>query len=652
MSMDRVIDELAAAAGIAADYWDIGGVRHVTGQETKRALLRAMGFAIASASAARASLDGFLADKRMPPPVIVARQGHGGGARVSWREEAGQASFTIALEDGTTRHGLAPVANGGFTLPDDLPLGYHEIEIAAGGAPTRHPLILAPPRCHAPPSLARGARLWGIACHLYAVRGDHDWGIGDFSSLAELATMSAGWGSAAVALNPLGALFLDAPERASPYSPSSRHFLNPLYLAMTGVEKPPQGAFLAAAHVDYAQVTDAKLTALAAFFAARGERLSEAEHKDLAAFTAAGGAALNAFARFHAARSRHANPDFHVFLQWLCARQLDGASMACARGGMEIGLILDLPVGAAADGAEVAMAPEAFARGASFGAPPDPLGPQGQDWGMPPYDPHALKRLAYRPFITLLQASMKRAGALRIDHVMGLQRLFWIPCQASAGEGAYVAYPQDDLFAILALESVRNRCLVIGEDLGTVPEGFRTRLAAEGILSTRLLAFSRGGDGRFVPPADYPTAAAAQLGSHDMATFLGFWQGKDIAARQALGVPQDAAWRARRHDRECLIAALSAQGLVGADFPRHGDLDAQERLALVAAAHRFIARTPAALVLAWLDDMTGCADQLNLPGTDRGYPNWRRRLPVTVAELAADPLVAACRRALSLERPR
>jgi 4-alpha-glucanotransferase len=335
---------------------------------------------------------------------------------------------------------------------------------------------------------------------------------------------------------------------------------------------------------------------------------------------------VQAFARDHADRCA-----FYAYLQFEADRQLAAVAATCTGSGMAGGLYGDLAVGAAPDGAEIWSSPATFATAARFGAPPDPFSDTGQDWGMPPVDPHALRATAYRPFAELLRANMRHTAALRLDHVMWLERMFWIPSGGTARDGTYVRFPRDDLMGVLALESHRNRCLVVGEDLGTVPDGFRERMREEAILSYRFVRFERHPDGLFHRPDAYPALALATPASHDLATIRGFWLARDIEAMRAAGLVTDAAATAetatRAKERAQLVAALADQHLLPPDFPVHVAIGDDAMAALVEAVHRFLARTPSALAMLNLEDLAGVPDQTNLPGTIDSYPNWRRRLP-------------------------
>ncbi len=596
-------------------------------------------------------------------------------------------------------------------MPQGLPWGYHRLEVRAGSTPAQTTtLIVSPGRCWLPPELEAGQRLWGIAVQLYLLREEADWGIGDFGHLRRLVEIVAAHGADIVGLNPLHAMFHDNPTHASPYSPASRLLLNLLYIdvpalpallgcsqASTVLESARMRAVLdtvAACRpeplLDYERVTAAKLTALEAMFeACRDSRRAEFE-----SFRRERGDVLERHVRFLALREHFArldpaladwhawpeayrdpdSPDvarfaqdnadritFLAWLQWVADLQLGEAAARAKAMGMAIGLYRDLAVGADRSGAETWANAAAVISGAQVGAPPDIYNAAGQDWGLPPFHPGALREEAYRSFVQLLRANMRHAAGLRIDHVMGLQHLYWVPQGASPAEGAYVAYPLEDMIAILALESHRQRCLVVGEDLGTVPVGFRERMARANVLSYRVLFFEReeagenadGGDG-FLPPERYPELAMAVAGSHDLPTLRGWWEGRDIDLRERLGAypapgEGERLRAARGRDRELLLAALRREGLL----PAAGTTDAPpdiERLAL--AVHAFLASTPSLLALLQVDDLAGESEPVNLPATSSEHPNWRRRQALTLKELADSPALRKTAAMLALSRGR
>jgi 4-alpha-glucanotransferase len=702
------LHRLADAVGIEGAYHDIYGTRHDASPASLIALLGALGLAAATEAEAAASLEAVAAQRWASPmpAATVLRQGSGSAFAVSLAVPdtalTQTLAWTIALEDGTTRAGRAEaaaltvedlaevtgraMARLRLPLPADLPAGYHRFRL---DAPTvaEGLLVVAPPQCYAPPLVADGKRVWGLGCQLYALRSATNWGMGDFADLARLGTAVGRLGGATLGLNPLHALFSNHPEDASPYSPNSRLFLNPLYIAIAEVpefaacadlkawlDDPETSRALATARaadlVDYPRVHALKRAALEMMFQTFEAEAPPARRTAFDAFLDDGGERLRLFAVFQllqetypdrpwpqwpeemrspaspavsaVAEARANTVRFHLWLQFEADRQLAAASRALAATGDSLGLYRDLAVGVNPDGADAWMDPDAYVRTARFGAPPDDLGPLGQDWGLPPLNPQALTRAAYGPFIDMLRANMRHAGALRIDHAMALQHLFWIPPGQQATEGVYVSYPMDDLMGILALESHRNRCLVIGEDLGTVPDGFRERMAEENVLSYRLLYFERYDSGLFKRPEAYPSQALATATSHDMATIPGNWEGWDIALRHRLDLTrpdqsEDEDQEARGRDRQALIAALADQGLLAASFPTGPTLGAGRMASLTLACHRFLARTPSQIMLINIDDLAGEVSQVNVPGTVSAYANWRRRLARDLDDLLADP---------------
>lgn len=713
------LDALAEAAGVERTYSDIYGLRHEASPSALIALLGAMDLPAATAEEARRSVERLENDRwsRTVPPVTVLRQGPEPAVPLALPEQRLDAALPwhLRLEDGTERHGEAqpgdlvveergdrndvPMVRLRLPLPADLPLGYHRLDLGPetddGGS-----LVVAPPQCYLPPVLEDGGRVWGVGCQLYALRSATNWGIGDFGDLAKLAGDLGRQGGATVGLNPLHALFPNRPGDASPYSPNSRLFLNPLYIALPQVPEFPRSVAVqqrvaqadtqevlqrcrVAALVDYPHVAHLKRPLLELLFDTFEADADRDRHAAFETFVAEGGARLRLFALFQALQEAHPglpwpqwpealrSPEspaveafardhprlirLHLWMQFEADRQLGAAARALADTGAGIGLYRDLAVGANPDGADTWMDPQAYVRTARFGAPPDDLGPMGQDWGLPPLHPHGLRHSAYGPFIDMLRANMRHAGALRIDHAMALQHLFWIPPGKDATEGIYVSYPMDDLMGILALESHRNRCLVIGEDLGTVPDGFRERMLAENILSYRVLYFERYDSGLFKRPDAYPVQALATATSHDMATIPGHWEGWDIALRHRLGLThpertEDADQAARDHDREALVGALQDQDLLPRDFPTGRDLPPNRLAELTLACHRFLARTPSRVMLVNIDDLAGEVTQVNVPGTVDEYPNWSRRLGTDLDELMHGPAMTAMARALADDR--
>ena len=561
---------------------------------------------------------------------------------------------------------------------------------ADAGSPAASPI--APGRCFG--GRAGQQRMFGPAVQLYALRSRRNWGIGDFTDLSTLIELAAARGADLVGVNPLHALFPTAPEAASPYSPSNRRMLNVLYVDVEAVAELVEceaararvgaSAFReqlarlrSAPLVDYAGVASLKLDVLGMLYRrfrdhhlARGTARAQA----FRAFQASGGDDLAKHAAFEAlhetlcAANPRATPaswpaslrdpgspevaaftdahrertEFFEYLQWQAQAQLAAVAARARATGMAVGLYRDLAVGVNSAGSEAWQDAPLFAHATHVGAPPDEFNQKGQDWGLPPWIPQRLAQAHFDSWTAVLRANMRFAGALRIDHVMGLARLFWVPAGASPDAGAYVRYPFDDLLAILAHESRRAKCLIVGEDLGTVPDTVRDAMARLGILSYRVLLFERRSDDSFAPPIDYPVDALATFSTHDLPTLRGFLEQTDLRARDALGLfptPQlrEHLYALRRADHARLRAALRDAGLLEESATADGTPAPQFDDALVRAVHAYLARTPSRLMTFQLEDVFGAGEQVNLPTTteDR-YPNWRRKLPLDLERYASD----------------
>jgi (1->4)-alpha-D-glucan 1-alpha-D-glucosylmutase len=592
-------------------------------------------------------------------------------------------------------------------LPLALAAGYHRLAFAAGDQIVAHAHVaVTPARCHRPAALRDGTRAWGAAVQLYGVRSSRNWGIGDFTDLGEIVARCGARGAGIVGVNPLHALFPHDPLHISPYSPSSRLFANPLYLDVEAIadfaECEPARALLANPAfakrllalrdtflVDYPGVAAAKREVLELLYASfrdrhRGRRTSRAAR--FTAFQREAGEALRQHALFEAlqehffaqdasvwgwpawpgpfrdphspdvarfAQQHGERVDYYAYLQWQVDLQRAAIAKRADEAGLSIGLYTDLAVSIDRGGAEAWANQTLYAAAASVGAPPDAFNPDGQDWGLPPIVPSRLRAAGYAPFIATLRANMRHAGALRIDHVMGLMRLFWVPNGRTPAEGAYVHYPLDDLVGLLALESQRHRCLVIGEDLGTVPDHVRQTLAERDVLSYRVLMFERDGAGEFKPPEAYPEAALATASTHDLPTLAGWWAGHDIEVRAKLGMlgPEAARLQEERaEDRRRLLRALERAGVLPDDAS--GALSSPKLTAALAESiAAFLAATPSLIAVLQLEDVVLAREQANLPGTVDAHPNWRRKLPVTIDDaLDGEPFRSLPRR-LSQVRP-
>jgi 4-alpha-glucanotransferase len=701
---------LADRAGILPDYIDQEGHRRPASDETRVALLATMGFDASSGDAARralATLDAVERDAAFPS-VLVARRGDLSCPVRHLGVSAGRAEWDIEAraEDGTVhrRSGAAAVgADGGCVAnyPQSLKRaeGYFDVRITVrilGDERTAtQRLILTPWRCLSASKVLGRRTGFGHIANLYSVRSERNWGVGDLADLRALALWSATLGGDFVGVNPLHALF-NRGHDVSPYSPVSRLFRNPMYLA---VEEIPEWRASAAARamaesesvrdalararasdrVDYAAIRALQVPLLRALhqtFVAdhRGRTGNRTTQRGRAyeAYRLREGIALDDFATFmaiddhitqqqgrsmawtawpsglrdprseavRAFRERNAESvDCHRWCQFELDRQLERSQTAARGAGMAIGLYQDLAIGAALAGSDTWANQTLFARGATVGAPPDLLAPQGQNWGLPPLNPHALRRDGYRFWTEVLRASLRHAGALRIDHVLGLFRLFWIPDGKQSPDGAYVRYPSDDLLGILALESVRAGAVVIGEDLGTLPEELPHAMRQRRMLSSKVFYFERTSSGGFNTAASYPRDALATANTHDLPTIDAFWVGHDITLREQTGViDAEGAARARAGragDRAVLAERLNGDGMVEAgSLAATGDPPGVE---LRAAVHRFLCATPALLVGLSLDDIAGEIEPVNLPGvTQDQFPNWTRRLSRDLVTLGAD----------------
>ncbi|MBE9605084.1 glycogen debranching protein GlgX [Acetobacteraceae bacterium H6797] len=675
------LTRLASAAGIAGEWWEVDGTRHEVPPDTKRIILGAMGFAAGSEGEARDSL-ARLAQERDARPMaatIPGREGQPLAVTLAGPlAEPRALGFTLTMEDGETRPLALGAEEGEFSNFADaeghlrprrrvalpaLPRGRHRLRCEATGCEAW--LIIAPPSAHLPPRLTNGQRAFGVTAQLYAMRrtGD-DQGIGDFTTLRRLGESSAREGAAVLGINPIHALHPTARNRASPYHPSDRLFLEPLYIDLATLPEPlgPKLALTPPAPsdlVDYPAVWALKRAALAeayrrflalpteaplrteeaAFRAREGETLA-----DFCAFTAIAEARGEAdwrqwpaALRQPGAEARAAFPEgagFHAFLQWLADRQL---AEAASGSGLSIGFYRDLAVGCAPDGAEAWRNQGGLLAGLSVGAPPDPFSAEGQIWNLPAPNPMVASAEGHSVFSRLLAANMRHAGALRIDHVLALSRLFLVPEGAKGSDGAYLAYPFQEMIAAASLESDRAGCLLVGEDLGTVPPGIGEALQGEGLLSYRVLWFERRGEG-FLPPAEWPAKAAACVATHDLPTLAGWWEGADIAERATLGLAGgEGAMEGRQAEKRQLLEALESQGLLPPDADPAGPLTP----AIMAAIHRYVAQTPSLLALVQAEDLVGERVAVNLPGTDNERPNWRRRVETPVESLAESDLARA-----------
>ena len=691
------LQRLSDAVGIVPKYLDQTGTEwRETTDAARVALLGAMGIDASSERAADSALRALRAEQRrelVAPVRVVGVRDDTATRHVPVRLASapnGEARWSVALtlETGETRNAEGRWPGGAraelaLPWPAEPPLGYHDVHVSVTGRGQERVgeqlLIIAPPRCVQPSEVLGDRRAFGFVANLYTVRSERNWGAGDFTDLGALVDWAGEAGAAFVGVNPLHALANTGPD-ISPYSPVSRLFRNPLYIDVEAIPELHYAPELIArldhpelraeldvlredgqvqyqrvmalkmpvleelhrafersadgnrkrAYDEFVRGEDPELTRFATWMAIAEQHESWNWHEWPEPLRDSASDAVARFQREHAERV-----DLHRWIQFELDRQLGAVAERARRRGLAIGLYQDLAIGTSPNGADAWAAPDLFVRRVSIGAPPDPYSATGQNWGLPPIDPRGLRRDRYRYFVHLVRTGFRDAGALRIDHVMGLFRLFWIPEGKTGKEGAYVRYPAEDLLGILALESVRHEALVVGEDLGTVPKEVPPALERWGVLSSKVLYFERDKRGGFRPSARYAPLALATANTHDMATLAGFWAGRDIDQRVRVGLIQgeEAAAKARddrERDKRALLSRLAREGVLPqARAPN----DAAE---LRGAIHEFLCRSPAALVGLALDDLAGEIDAVNLPGVspDR-HPSWKRKMSMTIDELRA-----------------
>jgi 4-alpha-glucanotransferase len=563
----------------------------------------------------------------------------------------------------------AEASTGDIALPDHLAIGSYRLLLRSEDDPGCDILLLiAPATAYQPEIFRDGAREWLLTVQLYAVRSTQNWGHGDFGDLARLAEIAAKAGASGMGVNPLHAL---APGQASPYSPSSRIFLNRLYIDVEAIEEFPGidacglgneiAQLRAADFVDYAAVDAAKVKALrAAYKTFRSSATPERRH-DFDAFRTRSGSPLRLFALFETLRERFGFPwqtwprewqdvspalarleagdlgdiELHAFIQWIADQQLRNCVGIAKRLALPVGLYLDVAVGVDVGGADVWAAPDMLCQNLSIGAPPDVYNPQGQNWGLASFHPQALIDSDFLPFRQMLRSVMHYAGSIRIDHALGLNRLYLIPAGASPADGGYVRFPFAAMLAVIAQESSEARCLTIGEDLGTIPEGVCEALNAWGVWSYRVGLFEREHDGAFRQPDQFTEKAIVTFDTHDLPSFAGWKSFHDLKVKQELGMDPGESCAERDEALKAMHRMLVEQGLAP-------DLSLLDVL-------RYLARTHSQLLAVSIEDILGLIDQPNIPGTITEHPNWRRRLPLDLDEIAAHGTLAGVAGAMKAE---
>ncbi|MGX1185744.1 4-alpha-glucanotransferase [Pseudomonas sp. F-14 TE3623] len=685
------LEILASRAGLAVDWIDANGRPQKVTPAVLRSVLSGLGHPANTAQEIDASLLQLqeVQQTRHLPPLLTCDVGVGLDLAHYFEP---QTPCEIHLEDGS-RINLNLDDNA--VLPGLVPVGYQHVSIDDQS----FTLAVAPQRCYSVGDAvdSQNPRAWGLSVQLYSLRRPGDGGFGDTQALEDLARVAGERGAEALAISPLHAMFSGDTQRYSPYSPSSRLFLNSLYAAPGAIlgERALRTAIDATGlatelkHleklplIDWPTAAEAKHRLLEALY----EGFTHGEHPlhpDFSSFRHAGGEALENHCRFEAiqeARARRGEsldwrewPEqwrdprstalahfaeenssrigYYAFCQWLIARSLERAQAAARGAGMGIGLIADLAVGADGGGSQAWSRQDELLTSLTVGAPPDILNRSGQGWGISAFSPEGLVRNGFRAFIEMLRANFAHAGGLRIDHVMGLQRLWVIPNDAPPSDGAYLYYPVDDLLRLLTLESHRHQAIVLGEDLGTVPEGLREKLIARSILGMRVLLFEQDNT-HFKPILDWPDNALATTSTHDLPTLNGWWHGRDIdwsARLNLVDAPGEIEWRQHRErEREGLRRVLS-------EDPQNFREESHETDQVLDAAVRFLGHTRAPLVLLPIEDALGIEQQANLPGTTDTHPNWSRRLPGDSEALLDDPDAArrlellACARLQAAER--
>ena len=708
-------EQLLYHRGVSSEYFNYSGERVVVPYETRLNFLRAMHYDLDSASQLKEAIVELDGEpwKYWAPKLAIADQGKI-ELRFHARELDNPFDFNIATECGQDYKGTfkpCELEEIGEYYIDEVRytarllklsidrIGYHQFRLSSTQKTLNSKLVIAPKQCYQGNGLEQRKKVLGISCQLYTIRSKQNWGIGDFADLRELIELSASHGTDIIGLNPLHSSNLKGSTFISPYSPSDRRFLNTLYIAPNLVPEFADSPVLQDYHasdecqtelealrslalIDYSRVAALKSKIFAFLFAEFVENhllLASPRASEFEQFVQSGAEQLATFCAYEITkpaldtnsnelnrktstaleqyRSYESDPRYHQYLQWLAHEQLASCQSLAIERGMHVGLMGDLAVGSVKGGAEVVGNPTLFTVNATIGAPPDQFTDAGQNWDLPVIDPVALKREGYQHFISLMQANMANYGALRIDHVMSMMRLWW--WLAESNEGAYVYYPLKQLLAILRLESHRNKCLVIGEDMGVVPHEFREQMASSMIYSSKVFFFETHHDGRFIEPQDYKHDALLMITNHDVPTLAGWWNGVDIRLREQFNLIDPAkgsssALAHRKNQKHQLLDWLSELGLLPESWqPDHLNQAAELKpldMDLCAAIFSANARANSKFVLYQLDDLQLITDPVNVPGTFKQYPNWQRKQLRDTAVIFADPQVTQTLSSMRKER--
>ena len=658
---DATLSALAEAAGVAPRWTDVHGETHDVSPDTLRAVLLASGLPAGTdheVAESHARLD----TSSVLHPLMTAQVG------VPTRLPVTPGRFRLASDEGRVTEGA--LGEDGHLPALERP-GYYRLEVGSAEIT----LAVAPPHCFRVEDAAPGQRPWGLTVQLYSLRREGDAGLGDFQGLADFVRSAGAAGAACVAISPVHAQFSADRTRFSPYSPSSRLMLNVLHAAPALPHNAETAALEAAPLVNWPDAAALRLRAMGEAF----DRMDEPTRAAFGAFRADRGDTLETHARFEAlhahmfgadgecwhwrtwpeqfrdprspaveefAREHADEVSCHAFMQFLADRDLAAAQRAARDAGMPIGLIADLAVGADSGGSHCWTRQAETLPSLTIGAPPDLLNSDGQNWGLTAFSPHGLRQNGFGAFLEMLRAAMRHGGGVRIDHAMGLTRLWVVPEGASAKEGAYIRYPVVDLLRLIALESLRHRCIVLGEDLGTVPEGFDKHLVDASILGMRVLWFEHTAK-RYTAPARWTRTAAAMTSTHDLPTVAGWWTGHDLQTRAAVQPAMDlpAEQWVRGEERTALWDAFRRDGAASGNQP-----PTDQPGPAVDAAIGFVGSAACELALVPQEDVVGTTEQPNLPGTLDQRPNWRRRFPEAASAVLASPAAAARLRDLQKAR--